>query len=70
MNHDLSHCDSQYYIFNKHGECEERFCSLRTKCKRYKAYLGLNSNEKNPIAFISAYECVTRKHKLYWEDKE
>lgn len=70
MNHDLAHCDSQYYILNKHGEYKERFCSKRMKCKRYKAYLDLKGDEKYPTTYISSYECVTKKHKLYWEDKE
>lgn len=72
MNHDLAHCDAQYYMCNKkYNEYTERFCRLRKKCKRYKTYLDLNGKEKKfPITFISAYECVTKKHKLYWEDKE
>lgn len=65
-NHDIAHCNAQYYIFNKYGECEERHCSLKKKCKRHKAFLDLNGDETSPIAFISAYECVTRRHKLYW----
>lgn len=70
MNRDFAHCDAQYYIFNKHGEYEERFCSLRNKCKRYKDCLELNGDETSPVAWISAYECVHNKHKLYWEEKQ
>jgi hypothetical protein len=40
------------------------------KYKRYKAYLDLKGDEKYPITYISSYECVTKKHKLYWEDNK
>lgn len=72
MNHDIAHCDSQYYILSKQGEYVERFCSKRMKCKRYKAYLDLSNNihERTIVAFISTYECLIHKHKLYLEDKE
>ncbi len=70
MNHDIAHCDAQYYIFDKHGECKERSCALRTKCKRHKAYLDLKSDEKYPVTYISAYECVIKDHELYCEEKE
>lgn len=70
MNRDLEHCDAQYYIFDKYGECKERSCELRTICKRHKAFLELKGDETSPIAFISAYECVTKGHKLYWEEKQ
>lgn len=70
MNRDITHCDAQYYIFNKYGECEERFCTLKKKCKRHKAHLELKGDEMSPVAWISAYECVHHKHKLYWEEKQ
>ena len=70
MSHDIAHCDAQYYIFDKHGEYKERSCALRTKCKRHKEYLDLKGNDEIPVAYISAYECVTKNHKLYWEDKK
>ena len=68
MNHDLTHCDAQYYIYDKHGEYKERFCSKRTKCKRYNAYLDLKGDESFPVSFMSAKICVTKRHNLYMEE--